>query len=173
MLFLPVFQTEPRDSHSLGSSTVDMFYAYKKIKEHRQQKALAQQTPPLPADATREQTSSDASQSPLADDAPKSTKVKKERSPEEIADKKRRAAYRWKLIAGLCGPFALQALDTTIIASALSDIATEFRTHPLLLFPCLINDHLTNTSQTRSSSSTGSSPPSTSPRPPFSSSGRR
>lgn len=150
-----------------------MFYAYKKIKERRQQKALAQQTSPLPPDATLEQTSSDAVQNPVAGDAPKNIKVKKERSPEEIADKRRRAAYRWKLIAGLCGPFALQALDTTIIASALSDIATEFRTYSLV-FLCLIPDgRLANTSQTRSSSSTGSSRPSTSPRPPFSSSGRR
>ena len=110
-----------------------MFYAYKKIKEHRQQKALARETPPQD-DAALEQTGSDENQKPVTDGAPKNTKVKEERSPEEIADKKRRTAYRWKLIAGLCGPFALQALDTTIIASALSDIATEFRTYALFFF---------------------------------------
>jgi hypothetical protein len=34
--------------------------------------------------------------------------------------------YRWRIIAGLIFPFALQALDVTIIASALSWIASYF-----------------------------------------------
>lgn len=152
-----------------------MLYAYKKVKEHRRQKAArAQETsPPLQQqDANSlEQLGSDA---PIAkDDAAHDAKPKKERSPEEIADKKRRSAYRWKLIAGLCGPFALQALDTTIIASALSDIATEFRTFYLCLSCRYYPRWNTDTLQTRSSSSTGSSRRSTSPRPPFSSSGRK
>ncbi|KAH8660226.1 major facilitator superfamily domain-containing protein [Xylariales sp. PMI_506] len=35
-------------------------------------------------------------------------------------------SYRWKVIFGLFGPFALQSLDTTVIASALPFIATDF-----------------------------------------------
>lgn len=44
----------------------------------------------------------------------------------ENADKKRRVIYRLKLCLGLFGPFAVRALDTTIIASSLAVIATEF-----------------------------------------------
>ncbi|KAK0609413.1 major facilitator superfamily domain-containing protein [Immersiella caudata] len=47
-------------------------------------------------------------------------------SPEERAEKKRRRVYRYKIIFGLFMPFTLQALDTTIIASALPFIATDF-----------------------------------------------
>lgn len=105
-----------------------MFYAYKKIKEHRRQKALAQEV-------ALQDTTAEPSAGPYRQVLDTNTntntaapaKAKKELTPEEIADKKRRNVYRWKLIAGLFGPFALQALDTTIIASALSDIATEFR----------------------------------------------
>jgi len=42
------------------------------------------------------------------------------------ADKRRRRVYRWKIILGLVGPFALQSLDITIIASALPFIAKDF-----------------------------------------------
>lgn len=48
-------------------------------------------------------------------------------SPEDVAETKRRRIYRRKIILGLAAPFALQALDTTIIASALPFIATDFR----------------------------------------------
>jgi hypothetical protein len=48
-------------------------------------------------------------------------------APEEAAERKRRSLYRWKVIFGLVGPFALQALDTTVIASAFGYIATDFR----------------------------------------------
>ncbi|RQM05079.1 hypothetical protein DH86_00003663 [Scytalidium sp. 3C] len=56
----------------------------------------------------------------------KKKKQKEDLSPEEIAAKKRRRVYRWKISFGLFFPFALQALDTTIIASALPYIATDF-----------------------------------------------
>ncbi|KAJ6790056.1 hypothetical protein PWT90_03967 [Aphanocladium album] len=102
-----------------------MFYAYKKIKEHRRQKALAQETHDTTAQDVAPHAEPAAGSENKVNDS-KMVKTKKELSPEEIADKKRRRTYRWKLVAGLCGPFALQALDTTIIASALSDIATEF-----------------------------------------------
>jgi hypothetical protein len=51
-------------------------------------------------------------------------------APQEAAEKKRRRSYRWKIIFGLFGPFALQALDATVIASAFSYIATDFSTYP-------------------------------------------
>lgn len=47
-------------------------------------------------------------------------------SQEAAEKKKRKRKYRWKIIFGLCAPFALQALDTTIIASALPFIAADF-----------------------------------------------
>jgi len=49
--------------------------------------------------------------------------------PSVICDQDKKAAsrYRWKLIAGLCLPFSVQALDATIIASALPFIASDFR----------------------------------------------
>lgn len=49
-------------------------------------------------------------------------------SDEEKLQKKKRRAYRTKIIFGLVAPFALQALDTTIIASALPYIAKDFST---------------------------------------------
>lgn len=52
--------------------------------------------------------------------------AKKEESPEAIAEKKRMWKYRWKILFGLVAPFALQSLDTTIIASALPFIAQDF-----------------------------------------------
>lgn len=55
-----------------------------------------------------------------------SKEAKKILTPEEKAQKKQRRNYQWKLILGLFGPFALQALDTTIVASALSRIADDF-----------------------------------------------
>jgi hypothetical protein len=41
--------------------------------------------------------------------------------------------YRVRLIIGIFFPFALQALDTTIVASALSRVASEFGEYPLVL----------------------------------------
>jgi hypothetical protein len=88
-----------------------MFYAYKKIKEYQRQK-------PTSTAALDDKTVNEADTI--------QPKTPHALSPEEVADKRRRRIYRWRLIAGLFGPFALQALDTTIIASALSNIATEF-----------------------------------------------
>lgn len=56
------------------------------------------------------------------------TKTEKtELTPEETAEKRRKRAYRWKIVIGLFAPFTLQSLDTTIIASALPFIASDFR----------------------------------------------
>ncbi|KAF2103675.1 MFS general substrate transporter [Rhizodiscina lignyota] len=49
-----------------------------------------------------------------------------EMSEEDRIQKKKRRNYRLKIIFGLAAPFALQALDTTIVASALPFIAKDF-----------------------------------------------
>lgn len=54
---------------------------------------------------------------------------KQEKPKEDPAVKKRRIQYRMKIIFGLVAPFTLQALDTTIIASALPFIAKDFSRH--------------------------------------------
>lgn len=51
---------------------------------------------------------------------------KSEAAPEEKAEQRRKRAYRWKIVIGLFAPFTLQSLDTTIIASALPFIASDF-----------------------------------------------
>jgi len=110
------------------------------VKKHRERQARRTQTSP----GNGEQQSQNAQQSICievgssavsADPAVKSQndsdKAKEQReahvqSEEEAAAKKRRRSYRRKIIIGLFCPFALQALDTTIIASALPFIATDF-----------------------------------------------
>lgn len=47
-------------------------------------------------------------------------------TPEEKAENKRKSVYRWKVVLGLFAPLLLQALDTTIVASALPTIAAKF-----------------------------------------------
>lgn len=47
------------------------------------------------------------------------------------AEEKRMTRYRWKLMAGLALPFIIQAFDTTIIAGAITTIASDFSNHPL------------------------------------------
>ncbi|KAK0624945.1 major facilitator superfamily domain-containing protein [Bombardia bombarda] len=64
--------------------------------------------------------------------SPASKKEKKELTLEERVEQKRRRNYRYKIIFGLMAPFTLQALDTTIIASALPFIAADFNEIPQL-----------------------------------------
>jgi len=47
-------------------------------------------------------------------------------SSQSVHKKKQKRKYRWKILFGLFAPFALQALDTTIIASAFHFIAADF-----------------------------------------------
>ncbi|KAK4152705.1 hypothetical protein C8A00DRAFT_34554, partial [Chaetomidium leptoderma] len=115
-------------------------YAKKRYGEHQQPKAA--QKPPTDtspyvqvgthSDDTRILTASpDDHRTPTRHDEPSSlphtpdpkpTDANPKETPEERADKKRRRKYRAKVIGGLFAPFALQALDTTIIASALKFI---------------------------------------------------
>jgi hypothetical protein len=86
-------------------------------------------------------------------------------TPQETAEKKRRRIYRYKIIFGLFMPFTLQALDTTIIASALPFIANDFGTplSPRAAAGSYTPEPIavTDRAQVKSASSTGSSPPST------------
>ncbi|KAK1753190.1 major facilitator superfamily domain, general substrate transporter [Echria macrotheca] len=115
-------------------------YAKKKIRENKEKKAQSN-------DATQQQVTTPSSELPTAtpknpthqtDEPPTSrpgspnTPPPAEHhpnhveTPEEAAEKKRRRIYRYKIVFGLAFPFMLQALDTTIIASALPYIATDF-----------------------------------------------
>lgn len=122
-----------------------MYLAYKYLKEKnrkRQQLKATQDTSTATRlysqdgtvhDTTALAASLDGPNSPISNDTyaipPPSTtdaQPKEEATPEERAEKKRRRTYRWKIILGLFAPFTLQALDTTIIASALKFIAEDF-----------------------------------------------
>jgi hypothetical protein len=138
----------------------NMYFAYKHIKKKRQQRQeqqarlQAQRTEAEPgvgvtqsdsayvdadpnayANANAAAVSTTPAPDPQAE--PQGKGEKAELSPEELAEKKRRRVYRWKIIFGLFFPFALQALDTTIVASALPYIAKDFGTCrlPGFLFP--------------------------------------
>ncbi|KAL2128679.1 hypothetical protein VTI74DRAFT_8838 [Chaetomium olivicolor] len=123
-----------------------MYYAYKYAKKKRQERQKRKPEERSGSDTradTRDGTTFDdtralttsrngqdslppndlSSASPLPEP---STETKPIPTPEELAEKKRRRKYRLKLILGLFLPFTLQALDTTIIASALKFIADDF-----------------------------------------------
>ncbi|CAK7212027.1 hypothetical protein SCUCBS95973_001323, partial [Sporothrix curviconia] len=61
-----------------------------------------------------------------AQETKEAKEAKPELTPEQKAERKRRYIYRCKIIFGLMMPFTLQGLDTTIVASALPYIATDF-----------------------------------------------
>ncbi|KAJ5088532.1 Major facilitator superfamily domain general substrate transporter [Penicillium angulare] len=118
-----------------------MILIYKKIKKHNEKKRIEAQRLESGAEQQEElaiiNRNSVVSEQPVSEahvpaapvsEAPVSEAAneKKELSPEEKAEKKRRRTYRFKLILGLFGPFLLQSLDTTIIASALPYIAKDF-----------------------------------------------
>ncbi|KAJ5725110.1 Major facilitator superfamily domain general substrate transporter [Penicillium malachiteum] len=96
-----------------------MILIYKKIKKRNERKRLEDQQPDQP------QQLETTNESPASEGHIPST-VEKDVSPEEKAEKKLRRTYRLKLILGLFGPFCLSSLDTTIVASALPYIATDF-----------------------------------------------
>jgi FtsZ-interacting cell division protein ZipA len=121
-------------------------YAKRKYTERQEKKAAAVAQPSatnddnndgrtqsLDARADVEITSTPSPFQPAAQSSPPATsevkeekKQKHEETPEEKMEKSRRRKYRYKIIFGLFAPFTLQALDTTIIASALPFIAADF-----------------------------------------------
>lgn len=98
-----------------------MFLIYKKIKKRNERKRIDSAVSNTPDNAIELDTPVDIPQ-------PDEGKKKKIRSPEQVAEKKRRNVYRWKIILGLFSPYCLQALDTTIVASALPFIVEDFST---------------------------------------------
>ncbi|KAJ5445949.1 Major facilitator superfamily domain general substrate transporter [Penicillium cf. griseofulvum] len=94
-----------------------MFLIYKKIKKRNERKRLDSEVANTPDHEIELDT---------VDTPQHYGKKKKIRSPEQVAEKRRRNVYRWKIILGLFSPYCLQALDTTIVASALPFIAEDF-----------------------------------------------
>lgn len=115
-----------------------MYFAFKKYKERQARRAQlsaekndqgnheARMTGGTEPDAAVGINAAVNAPETQAKEAEVTKKKKAGLSPEEAAMKKRRRSYRWKIIIGLSGPFALQALDATVIASAFSYIATDF-----------------------------------------------
>lgn len=129
-----------------------MYFAYKHIKKKRRQRReqqaqqeVRQAQLPKTEPGVGVTQIDDAGNAGLSTPAPVSTSVPEHRadpkekknpelSPEKLADKKRRRVYRWKIVFGLFFPFALQALDITIVASALPFIAKDFGMSRLPIF---------------------------------------
>lgn len=142
-------------------------YARRQYKEYQSRK-LAQKRLPVNQDGTGTQedgqfsdTTALTAPTDLAahihsstpatpDNSDRTKETKRKETPEERAEKKRRRKYRLKIILGLFLPYTLQALDTTIIASALKFIAEDFSRCPPALFappfPCLELTKLVTTS---------------------------
>ncbi len=132
-----------------------MYLAYKYVKKRKREREQAKaaeearpratETQPqdgVLSDDTRALTASRPSSAqdhpaPISS-TPAEPESKPKETPEERAEKKRRRAYRLKIILGLFAPFTLQALDTTIIASALKFIADDFSASPFSPFPTLL-----------------------------------
>jgi hypothetical protein len=121
---------------------------YKKFikKNAKQQKAPGQATT-----CNHQRAISDASDIPLTDlHTPREMHIPRAIDKDFSSDgddsceicryeKKALRKYRWKIIAGLCLPFLIQALDSTIIAGALPYIASDFR---MCSLPILHLEHL-------------------------------
>ncbi|KAJ5648924.1 Major facilitator superfamily domain general substrate transporter [Penicillium longicatenatum] len=105
-----------------------MILIYKKIKKRNERKKLEQRQQEAGNNEPAVTLTEDAleAQPRVVPKASETAPEKEDSSPENKAAKRKRRVYRWKLILGLFGPFCLQSLDTTIIASALPYIAEDF-----------------------------------------------
>jgi hypothetical protein len=97
-----------------------MYLIYKKIKKRNERKRLEAV---VPSTSDTNQSQPEISLGAPVINYPNSQAVL---SSEEALEKRRKRTYRWKIIFGLFSPFCLQALDTTIVASALPFIAEDF-----------------------------------------------
>ena len=119
-----------------------MYLTYRLIKKHKQEKQAhqhAEQAEVPSAPSTSETKNKDASAHVSQPQIAAATKDVEHTDPDtlptrkdsepQIAREEKLAARRYRilLIIGLFCPFALQALDVTIIASALPWIASDFR----------------------------------------------
>lgn len=115
--------------HTLTATMIIAFkYGKRKYKEHQAKKEQDQvQNGSRPSDAGMASTSTESSRPFNGERNTTSSKPdERQLTPEEKAEKKRKRIYRWKVVLGLSTPFLLQALDTTIVASALPTIAEKF-----------------------------------------------
>ena len=107
--------------------------------EHELQPGQSSSTPPaLSTSAGRQQND----ENDIGDDSPLQQIIEKSQITDPInfdpsipcgvceEEKKAARRYRWKLIAGLALPFAVQGLDSTIIAGAMPFIASDFSKSP-------------------------------------------
>ncbi|GAB1317907.1 Tetracycline efflux protein [Madurella fahalii] len=111
-------------------------YAKTQYRGYQERKAAQQQLPTSPGgahsqgaarfDDTTALTSPSLSAPRIPDNSSKAKDATPKETQEERAEKKRRRKYRLKIILGLFAPYTLQALDTTIIASAVKFIADDF-----------------------------------------------
>ena len=105
------------------------FLLYRYIKKKRANaKETSTHIPHLSRDSQAPLEFSDRSSIPQEDVPGRKGANQTELDVPTISKEEKRAAkiYRWKLIAGLSLPFAVQALETTIVAGALPFIASDF-----------------------------------------------
>ncbi|KAL6358430.1 hypothetical protein LRP88_08615 [Fusarium phalaenopsidis] len=95
----------------------------KAIRSQRNKASTAPPAPPMELQETRPETTNKQQPQCIHRDG---SEPSNEPCPTCAADEKAATKYRWKIILGLVAPFALQALDSTIIASALPWIAGDF-----------------------------------------------
>ncbi len=112
-----------------------MYLAYKHLKKKHNQRKEAERLAESGDAVPMNRYSTATAEEPMSGEAVSNAKdskgsAKKELTPEEQAEKKRRRKYRLKILLGLVAPFTLQALDMTIVASALPFIATDFSEYP-------------------------------------------
>jgi MFS family permease len=116
-------------------------YAKKKQAERRAAREASGGSATSPDGASPPETRPESQAELTSIDGPNTTSSKPAKLPkekhvetaEEKAAKKARRSYRWKILLGTCLPFALQALDMTVVASALPFIAEAFSEDPLSL----------------------------------------
>lgn len=99
----------------------------KKAAEAPQQHGVAQSSLPTDEEENSRPGGTKGARNDLAPaPVPSKKPAPKVMSSEDKAEQRRRRMYRLKIVFGLCFPFTLQALDTTIVAAALPTIAAEF-----------------------------------------------
>jgi hypothetical protein len=111
-------------------------YAKKKYGERQKRKATSSRdaeafplrtTPTTPTTVGADVLPTQGDHGPASSIHGSEDGARERQTAEEKAEKKKRQrAYRYRIIFGLMMPFTLQALDTTIIASALPTIAADF-----------------------------------------------
>jgi hypothetical protein len=104
-----------------------MIYLYRKHKKRKAAAAKAEAEKAQGPVLTTNEKASDPQAIAAVDSEPQEIPTTKPVVPEESAeDKRRRRVYRWKLVLSLCLPGFLAAVDTTIVATALTTIASHF-----------------------------------------------